>query len=60
MSPRPDGPLPARGGGERLYAAAPTVIAVLPFPALGLVARLQWGRIGVNHPIVQGSWQEPS
>ncbi|WP_318658239.1 hypothetical protein [Streptomyces triticiradicis] len=32
----PDGPAPARDGGERLYVTVTTVIVVLPFVAIGL------------------------
>jgi stearoyl-CoA desaturase (delta-9 desaturase) len=44
-TPTPDGPAPARDGGERLYVAVTAVIVVLPFVALGLVGWLLWGRL---------------
>lgn len=41
----PDGPVPARSGGERLYVAVTTVIVVLPFLAIGLAGWLLWGSL---------------
>lgn len=41
----PDGPMPARSGGERLNVAVTTVIVVLPFLAIGLAGWLLWGSL---------------
>jgi stearoyl-CoA desaturase (Delta-9 desaturase) len=41
----PDGQVPAREGGERLYVAVTAVIVILPFVALGLAGWLLWGRL---------------
>lgn len=41
----PDGPAPARAGGDRLYVTVTAVIVVLPFVALGLLGRLLWGSL---------------
>ncbi|MEU0383651.1 acyl-CoA desaturase [Streptomyces chartreusis] len=45
----PDGPAPARDGGERLYVAVTGVIVVLPFVAIGLAGWLLWGSL--IHPV---------
>jgi stearoyl-CoA desaturase (delta-9 desaturase) len=41
----PDGPVPARSRGERLYVAVTAVIVVLPFVAIGLAGWLLWGSL---------------
>jgi stearoyl-CoA desaturase (delta-9 desaturase) len=41
----PDGPAPARDGGERLYVTVTAVIVLLPFVAIGLAGWLLWGRL---------------
>ncbi|MFE5894461.1 acyl-CoA desaturase [Streptomyces sp. NPDC056468] len=41
----PDGPAPARAGGERLYVTVTALIVVLPFVALGLLGWLLWGSL---------------